>query len=472
MNAFRKATFLLLICLGSVSVYGQDYGFESAWKSLTELQRKEVDRFAEDFKEFMGRTRSHQQFVRNSVAMARREGFREWSSSLESPDLKPGSKWYAVNRGRTIAFFVIGREPLEHGMRIVNTHIDSPRLELKTKPVRERNGAILFDTARAGGIKNYQWVNVPLAMTGRVDKTNGETIWVEVGFEPDEPVLLITDLAPHVDKDFRSRTQRDVIGSEELDPIAATLPGEGETELTETFLDLLEKKYGITGTDLLSAEIQIVPATPPRDVGLDRALVGAYGQDDRATAYVSLRSILDLETPQYTAIAYGVNNEEGGRSWNTGVNSAWFSTLISEVLSIQRGSFDELALRRAFANTDVLVSDCTTALNPLFPSPQNDALTSKLGYGMVVKEYGVAREANSEYFAEVRRVLDEAGVRWQTHSYDAGYGGGTIAASFAEMNMDVIDVGIGLVSMHSPYEVSSKVDLWELYRGFNAFYRH
>ena len=282
----------------------------------------------------------------------------------------------------------------------------------------------------------------------------------------------ITDLAPHVDDDFRERTQREVLRSEELEPIIASLPPDedsGHDDATARLLALLEDEYGIDARDFLSADIQIVPATEPRDVGLDRALVAAYGQDDRSTGYISLRSISEIGTPLHTAVAYAVNNEETA-SWNTGVSSAWFTTLISELIALQSGEFNDLLLRRAYANTEVLVSDTTTALNPLFPGPQNEALTSQLGYGMVVKEYGAGREANSEFFAKLRGILDRAGVKWQTHSYDAGYGGGTIAAWFAGQNMDVIDVGIGIVSMHSPYEMSSKVDLWQLHKGFQAFF--
>jgi aspartyl aminopeptidase len=210
----------------------------------------------------------------------------------------------------------------------------------------------------------------------------------------------------------------------------------------------------------------------PRDVGLDRSLVGAYGQDDRASGFISLRSITELQAPRFTSIAYFVNNEEVG-SWNTGVDSQWFSTLISEMIYSQRGKeYNDLMLRRAYSRTQVLMSDCTTAINPLFPQPQNQSLAARLGYGLVVKEYGAGREANSEFFAKIRNMLDREKIRWQTHSYDAGYGGATIADWFASQNMDVLDVGVGILSMHSPYEVSSKVDLWELYRGFAVFYKN
>jgi aspartyl aminopeptidase len=369
---------------------------------------------------------------------------------------------------------VIGTEPIESGMRVVTSHIDAVRIEFKTRPFRESNQAVLVDTQVHGGIKNYQWANVPLAVIGRVDRADGSMLEIEIGTRPDDPVLLITDLAPHEDRDFRERRYQEVLKTEELDPILATLPpdeGAGQKSATDRILALLKQQYNITPADFLSADLQIVPAALPRDVGLDRALIGAYGQDDRVSGYLSLRSITEVGTPRFTSVAYFVNNEEVA-SWNTGVDSQWFTTMISEILYAQRGSdYNELLLRRAYGRTQVLMADCTTAINPLFPQPQNQNLAARLGYGLVVKEYGAGREANSEFFARMRGLFDRERIRWQTHSYDAGYGGGTIADWFAQQNMDVMDVGIGILSMHSPFEVSSKVDLWELYQGFNAFYR-
>jgi aspartyl aminopeptidase len=414
-------------------------------------------------------------FVREAVKFAESMGFKRWPSNTGAPDMKAGSRWYAVNRDRTMALVVVGTEPVENGMRIVTSHIDSVRIEFKTRPFRESNQAVLVDTQVHGGIKNYQWANVPLAIIGRVDKADGSTVSIDIGTRPEDPVLLITDLAPHEDKDFRERKYQDVIKTEELDPILGTLPADtaaGQKTPTDRILALLKQQYSITPADFLSADLQLVPAAMPRDVGLDRALIGAYGHDDRVSGYVSLRSITELQMPKFTSLAYFVNNEEVA-SWNTGVDSQWFSTLISELIFAQRGrEYSDLMLRRAYSRTQVLMSDCTTAINPLFPQPQNQNLAARLGYGLVIKEYGAGREANSEFFAKIRNVFEKEKVRWQTHSYDAGYGGGTIADWFATQNMDVIDVGIGILSMHSPFEVSSKVDVWELYKGFGAFYRN
>ena len=320
-------------------------------------------------------------FVRSATQFAETNGFRKWDAAAAA-GLKPGSRWYAINRDRTIVLFVVGSEPVENGMRIVNTHIDSPRIEFKTRPFRESQQAVLIDTQVHGGIKNYQWANVPLAITGRVDKADGTTAWIDIGNAPGDPVLLITDLAPHVDRDFRGRLQPEVIRTEELDPLIGTMPPDaaaGQRTATDRVLAMLHQKYGITARDFLSADLQIVPATMPRDVGLDRALIGAYGQDDRVTGYVSLRAIADVKTPRYTSVAYAVNNEEVN-SWNTGVNSEWFNTLVSEMLMAQQGKdFNALSLRRTYSRTNVLVSDATTAMDPLFPQPQNPNLTSRLG---------------------------------------------------------------------------------------------
>lgn len=473
MKRIMTALVVVLALAAAHAAGAQDVGFRNAWPGLSPAQRDEVHAFAEDVKTFLGHAKSELAFVRHATTFAEANGFANWNARAAAAAPAPGSRWYAINRDRTIVLFVIGTEPIENGLRVVNTHIDSPRIEFKTRPFRESQQAVLIDTQGHGGLKNYQWVNVPLAVTGRVDKADGTTVWIDIGNDPGDPVLLITDLAPHVDRDFRARTQPDVIRTEELDPIVATLPPDtaaGQRTATERLLALVHGKYGVTAADFLSADLHIVPATMPRDVGLDGALVGAYGQDDRATAYVSLRAIADVTAPRYTSVAYAVNNEEVA-SWNTGVNSEWFNTLVAEVLAAQAGgASNDLSRRRAYARTHVLVSDCTTAVNPLFPQPQNAALTSRLGYGLVVKEYGAGRETNAEFFAHMRGVFDKAGVPWQTHAYDAGYGGGTIAAWFAGQNMDVMDVGIGLVSMHSPFEVSSKVDLWSLRRGFAAFF--
>lgn len=465
----RRSTwfgYALLMCgiVWTVPVAAQsgvDSTMGPVWPQLSAAERDEVMAFGEEFKDFMGRAKSELFFVREARQFAEASGFQPWTRSVSRSELRPGSRWYAVNRDRTIALFVIGSRPVTSGVRIVNSHIDAVRIELKTKPFRSSQGVALLDTQVHGGLKNYQWVNRPLALIGRIDKTDGTTVWVDIGHDPSDPVLLVPDLAPHVDADYRDRRNRDVVRTEELDPILGMA--------MDAALDALTEKYDITQNDFLSAELQLVPAQMPVDVGLDRQLVGAYGHDDRSNGYASLRAIVEVDTPDRTAIAYAVNNEEV-RSWTTGVESEWFRTLVAEIISAQSEEpYSDLMLRHALGASQVLVSDCTTAVNPLFPGMQIPNAAARLGWGLVFKEYGAGREADSEFMAEVRGVFDAAGVRWQTHSYQAGYGGGTIAQWFANANMDAIDVGIGILSMHSPFDVSAKVDVWELYRGFRAF---
>jgi aspartyl aminopeptidase len=431
------------------------------WPQLTEAERGQVMTFGDDFKQFIGRAKSALTFVRDVRTLVEAAGFKPWPASPSRGEARPGTKWYATNRDRTIVAFVIGREPLTSGARIVNTHNDSVFIGLKPKPLRTSFDVALFDTLTHGGLKNYQWVNRPLAIVGRVARTDGSMVTIDIGHEPGDPVLLISDLAPHIDQDFRERRSRDVIQTEELDPILASTVDAAERALRD--------KYRLTVDDLMSADLQIVPAQAPVDVGLDRQLIGAYGLDDRSNGYAVFRAIAEMSSPARTAIAYGVNNEEVN-SWTTGVQSEWFRTLLAEIIAAQEPAYNDLLLRRALRASQVLVSDTTTALDPNFPQPYLAGGSARLGWGLVFKEYGSGREADAEYFARVRRIFTDAGVRWQTHAYRAGYGGGTIAQWFANADIDAIDVGIGILGMHSPMEVSSKVDLWELYRGFKAFF--
>ncbi len=457
----RRSIVAVAIVLLVIPLRAQEPQPGPVWPRLTAAQRDDVMHFGEDFKHFMGRAKSEMTFVREAVTFAEAQGFRKWPASPARVDVKPGSRWYAVNRDRTIAIFVIGTDPLSSGARIVNTHNDSVRLELKPRPFRDSLDVELLDTRPHGGLKNYQWVNRPLAIIGKVNKVDGTSQWIDIGNDPGDPAIIIPDLAPHVDKDFLERRNRDVIQTEELDPILAMT--------AETATNALKEKYHLTRDDFLSADLQIVPAQMPVDIGLDRQLVAAYGHDDRSNGFAAVRAIATVKSPKKTAIAYGVNNEEVN-SWTTGVNSEWFRTLLAEIIAAEE-PYSDLVLRHALRNSQVLVSDCTTAVNPEFPQPFAGAVGSaaRLGWGLVFKEYGAGRQADGEYFAQVRKIFDTAGVAWQTHTYKAGYGGGTIAQWFANADIDAIDVGIGILSMHSPMDVSAKVDLWELYRGFQAF---
>jgi aspartyl aminopeptidase len=443
-------------------VRAQDGQPGPVWPKLTEAQRAEALKFGDDFKKFIGAAKSENQFVREAVKILEAAGFRQWPSTPKKADAAAGSRWYSVNRGRTIAAFVIGTEPAASGMRIVNSHNDSLHLELKPRPLRDSFDISMLDTRTHGTLKNYQWVNRPLALIGRVTRLDGTSVEVSIGQDPGDGVLMITDLAPHVDNDFRDRKNRDVIATEELDPILA-LTRDGA-------LKALKDKYNVGPADLLSADLQIVPAQMPVDVGLDHQLVGAFGHDGRVNGFAAVRALAEVRSPRKTAIAYGVDNEEVGVSWTTGVESQWFSTLLAEIIAAQEPAYSDLMLRHALGASQALVSDCTTALDPGFPQPSLPGSTARLGWGFVVKEYGSGKEAEPEVLAQVTHLLSEADVHWQVHAYRAGLGGGTIAQWFANANIDAVDVGIGVLSMHSPMDVSAKADIWELYRGFKAFW--
>lgn len=455
-HLFQAATVLVVT---AASVYAQEPG--PVWPKLSAAERAQVMTFGDDFKQFIGAAKSELAFVREARKRLEASGFKRWPAFPEKPDARAGTRWYAINRDRAIAAFVVGTEPVASGLRIVNTHNDSVHLALKPKPFRDSVEISLLDTSLHGGLKNYQWVNRPLALIGRITAVDGRSIDVDIGHDPADGALIIADLAPHVDQDFRERRNRDVIQSEELDPILALT--------RDAALKVLKEKYNVGPDDFLSADLKLVPAQMPVDIGLDRQLVGAYGHDDRSNGFAAVRALIDVRTPGKTAMAYGANNEEVN-SWTTGVDAEWFRTLVAEMIAAQEPSYNDLMLRRTFRASQALVSDCTTALDPVFPQPYLPNGSARLGWGLVFKQYGAGRQADGEYFAAVRRLFTDAGVRWQTHAYRAGYGGNTDAQWFANADIDAIDVGIGVLSMHSPMDVSAKVDLWELYRGFKAFF--
>jgi aspartyl aminopeptidase len=354
----------------------------------------------------------------------------------------------------------------------VGAHIDSPRLELKGRPVYESEGFALFQTYRHGGIKNYQWVNIPLALVGHVDKKDGSRVMVSLGLDAKDPIFIIPDLSPHVDQEFRERTNRDVIGGEELDPIVGSLPGEASS-VSGAVLAYLKAEYGIDKEDLVSAELALVPAMPPRDVGFDRSLMAIYGQDDKLSSYAAMRALMDQGTPQYTAMAYLVDNEEVGNVNNTGAKSTYLVDLMGELIYRERGdSYSDRDLRLALRKTKVVSSDVNPGVHPTWPQVWEAGNAPRLGYGINIKLYGGGFNANSEYIAWNRAYLDDANIAWQTATYKGRASGGTIGNSLSKDNMEVIDYGVPVLSIHSTYAVSSKVDVHMLYRAMDAFFRY
>ncbi len=441
---------------------------KSAWVGLSGDDRTALHKFADEYKVFLSEAKSELSTVKQIVSLATEKGFMPLDSN--SP-WRPGAKYLDVNRDRTVSLIVVGKRSLAESVRVIAGHIDSPRLELKAQPLYEKHGFAQFQTLYHGGIKKYQWVNIPLALQGRIDKTDGSTVWVDVGNKPGDPVFIIPDLAPHVDRDFRKRSSRDVIRGEELDPVIGSLPDD-EGSVKAAVTAFLESTYNITLADLVSAELALVPAVQPRDVGFDRALIAAYGQDDRACSYVAARASMSVTSPLYTTVSFLADNEESGSNNTTGANSDYLRGLLGRLLYLENPEqSSEYHLRQVLRATQALSADMTVGINPLFPGVVEHGNAAKLSHGVVIKLYGRGNSPNSEFTARFRGLLEKSNVPYQTYTYkvDVG-GGGTLGKYLSQELIEVLDCGIPLLSMHSPYSVSSKVDLWNLYRAFQEFY--
>jgi aspartyl aminopeptidase len=473
----RFSVFALLVALGagfSAGLSAQDEGDawgkkKSSWLLLTPAERPQVQDFAESYKDYLNIARSAMGSTHEVIRRARAAGFTEFSK----PDqVKPGARLIIPNRDRSLILAVIGSDPIVDGSRVVGTHQDSPHIELKPRPIYPAGGFALFKTKYYGGIKKYQWSNLPLALVGRIDTSDGRTVEVSVGLNPGEPVFVIPDDAPHSDVDLRTRTYTNVLQGEELDPVMGSMPGEKESVAVEV-TQLLTSTYKIKEEDLVSAELSLVPATHPADVGFDRGLIGSYGQDDRVSSYCAARAIIDMKgTPKFTAVAYLSNFEEVGSVNNTGAGSQFLNSTFARLIGAERGpGYNDLDLRRALHNSQVISADATDSLNPIFPSSSEPTNAARLGYGVAIKLYGEGFDPPSEFTARIRALLDRNGIPWQTHMYkvDVG-GGGTIGGFMSREDMEVIDFGVPLLSMHSPYEMSSKVDVWNFYRTMSVFF--
>jgi aspartyl aminopeptidase len=441
----------------------------SNWLSLSPKDHETVFAFAEDYKDFMGAARTELTTVRASLDRARKAGFREWS-----PDAKliPGSRWYRNNRDRSLVLFVIGTQPMAQGFRIAASHIDSPRLDLKARPLYEKQGFALFQTNTHGNLLNYQWGNIPLALVGRISRKDGTSIDLSIGLKPDEPVFMIAGLSPHVDADLRDRTNRDVLAAEELDPIVGSMPKDADDGPFAKVAEYLRETYAVSIDDLVSAELALVPASAPRDVGFDRAMMTMYGQDDRLGAYASLRALADIERPKITSVLLLADNEETGNNNNTGAASDNLVNLLGELLYAELGDrYRPPHLSRALERTKVLSTDVNDAVNPTWPGAWEEGNAPHVGEGVNIKVYGQGNNATSEYAAWVRRILDDAGIHWQTATYKVGRAsGGTLGGALSRRDMDVIDIGAPVLSIHNSQDLSSKIDLWSLYNANRAFF--
>lgn len=450
---------------------------ENAWKKYAG-NLDPVMNFGKDYIDFMTLSKTERETVDNSIEIAEKAGFKDLNTVSE---LKAGDKVYFNNRGKSLFLFVVGKEDLAKGLNILGAHVDSPRLDLKQHPLYEDSGLVLLDTHYYGGIKKYQWVAQPLALHGVVCKKDGSLVKVVIGESDDDPVVGVSDLLIHLAADQMKKTGSNVVEGEDLNVLFGSIPAateEDEKELVKkNILNLLKEKYDIEEDDFISAEIEVVPAGKARDYGFDRSMVMAYGQDDNVCAYTSLRAIVEEENPERTSCCILSDKEEVGSQGNTGMCSSAFENTLAELMD-KCGQYSELNIRRCLRNSMMLSSDVSAAHDPNYPSVsspnQNNA---EFGKGIVFNKYtgsrgkGGSNDANPEFIAKIRKVLDDNGVNYQTSELgkvDQG-GGGTIAYILANKDVEVIDAGVAVQNMHACYEVTSKVDIYEAYLAYKAF---
>ena len=468
----------------SVDLKGETNNMErrNAWKIYTADQLKELDQINSRYKVCLDEGKTERECVRLTVKEIEKKGYRNLKDIKGS--LKAGDKVYAVCMGKSIAMFLIGKEPLENGMNILGAHIDSPRIDVKQNPLYENEDLAYLDTHYYGGIKKYQWVTLPLALHGVIVKTDGTVQKVNIGEKEDDPVFVVTDLLIHLAGKQMEKKASTVIEGEKLDLLIGSRPLEKEEGLDEDEKDavkanvmkILTDYYNMEEEDFLSAELEIVPAGKARDCGLDRSMILAYGQDDRVCAFTSLFAMLDVEDVERTSCCILVDKEEIGSVGATGMHSRFFEDYVAELMSLTEDG-NPLKVRRALRNSYMLSSDVSAAFDPLYADAFEKKNTAYFGRGLVFNKFTGSRgknnsnDANAEYIAKVRQVLDNNEVGFQTAEMgrvDLG-GGGTIAYIMANYGMNVIDSGVAVLSMHAPYEVTSKADIYEAYRGYKAF---
>ena len=454
---------------------------ENIWKKYNDQEKTKIMEMAEDYKNFLSLGKTERECNREIIRRAEKVGFENINEYISGKlKIYPGAKIYADNRGKAVALFIIGKEEITKGMNILGAHIDSPRLDLKANPLYEDNDFAYFDTHYYGGIKKYQWVTIPLALHGVIVKKDGTSINVNIGEKDGDPVFCITDLLPHLANEQMKKDASKLIEGEALDVLIGNVPGEDDKETVKrNILEILKETYDITEEDFLSAEIEVVPAGKARDLGLDRSMVLAYGQDDRSCAYSSLKAFLEMENPVKTVSCILVDKEEIGSVGATGMESLFYENTVAEICKLL-GEESFVALRRVFANSKMLSSDVNAAYDPLYASVMDKRNSSYLARGLVFCKYTGSRgksgsnDADAEYLAELRRIMDDNNIAFQVSELgkvDAG-GGGTIAYILANYDVKVVDCGIGILSMHAPFEVASKVDIYEAYRGYLAFIRN
>lgn len=449
---------------------------KSIWETADKKTLKKIQEFSEGYIDFLNVSKTERLAVEEAIKIAKDAGFRPITTYKK---LKEGDRVYFVNREKNLFLAIIGKEPTVEGINAVGAHIDSPRLDLKPNPLYESDGMALLKTHYYGGIKKYQWTTIPLSIHGVVVRKDGTKLNVSIGEQEGEPVFCVTDLLPHLAKDQSSKPLREAITGEELNILVGGIPFDDEKvkeKVKLNVLDILNKKYGMTERDFLSAELEVVPAFKAKSVGFDSAFVGGYGQDDRVCAYTALKAICEIGLCKKTAVCVLADKEEVGSMGNTGMESRAFEFFLAEIMNL-RGEYDELALKRALSNSKMLSADVDAGYDPTYASAMEKNNSCYLGEGVCVAKYsghgGKAggNDASAEFVGEVRKIFDENDIAWQMGELgkvDQG-GGGTIAYYLADQGLDVIDCGVAVLSMHAPFEITSKADIYMAYRAYNVF---
>lgn len=453
---------------------------KNAWKTYDEAQLTALNTLCADYKAFLDKGKTERECVVEAVKQARAHGYFDLEDAMkQGRTLNAGDKVYHVCMDKTIALYHIGKAPIENGMNILGAHIDSPRIDIKQNPLYEDNDFAMLDTHYYGGIKKYQWVTLPLAMHGVIVRKDGTIVNVVIGEDDNDPVLGISDLLVHLSQEQMQKTAAKVIDGEDLNIIIGSMPLKDEEKeaVKANAMKLIADRYGIDEEDFLSAELEIVPAGKARDFGLDRSMIIAYGQDDRVCAYTSLAAMLELDGEiEKTCCCLLVDKEEIGSVGATGMSSMFFENSVAELMNLM-GDYSELKLRRALRNCKMLSSDVSAAFDPTYASAFEKKNSAFFGRGVVFNKFTGSRgksgsnDANAEFVAEVRRVMDDSGVMFQTAELgrvDLG-GGGTIAYISAKYGMQVIDSGVAVLSMHAPWEITSKADVYEAKKCYTAF---
>ena len=459
------------------------YKKTNGWKNISSEKMEKVFTMGEEYKKVLDLGKTEREFVELATSFAKECGFID---ARLKDTLVPGDKVYYLNRHKNIVLAVIGKEDILKGINYIVSHIDSPRLDLKQNPLYEELELAYMKTHYYGGIKKYQWASIPLSLHGVVVLSNGEKVKVVIGEHEDDPVFTVPDILPHLDRKVQGdRTAREVIKGEELQIIVGSIPAtindeEIKDSVKYAILEKLNDIYGIVEEDFISAELELVPSQKAKDVGLDRSLIGAYGQDDRICAYTSLRAILDMQdVPERTAVCFLADKEETGSDGSTGLQSDFIDYFTADMIFKTKRIYSDLYLKETLWNSKALSSDVNAGIDPIFKSVHDEQNAPKLGYGVVIVKYTGSggkygtNDADAEYVGEIRKMLNDNGVLWQTGmlgKVDEG-GGGTVAKYLAKKGISTIDIGPALLAMHSPFEISSKLDVFETYRAYKAFYR-